>query len=121
MKTIVIVEAVATHRESLVYWLKDDYTVVATAQGADGMALAAQHEPDLLFLGQVLPDMESGEVVRRLKGQPRLRDMPIIALMAPVPPGEEAPLGLAGCAAALPTPPDEDQVADVLRSWLGGG
>ena len=80
MKTILIVDHVASQRELLVTWLKDDYTVCTAADGATGLALAAQTEPDLIFLALALPDSDGGEVARCIKAQARLRDIPLIAL-----------------------------------------
>ena len=56
MKTILIVDQVASRRELLRTWLQDDYTVYPAADAAAGIALAAQMEPDLIFLAPALPD-----------------------------------------------------------------
>lgn len=44
MKTILIVEAVASHREFLMQWRKDDYTVV--------LAVDESGRPDVLLATQ---------------------------------------------------------------------
>lgn len=119
MKTILIVEAVASHREPLMQWLKDDYTVVTATDAAAGMALAEQTEPDLIFMA--LPGSAGAEVIRCLKAQARPRDVPIIALTTQAVPGAEAQSLAAGCADALCTPLDEELVYTTLRKWLGGG
>ncbi|MGE3535994.1 MAG: response regulator [Candidatus Tectimicrobiota bacterium] len=121
MKTILIVEAVAAQRELLASWLKYDYTVLTAADGESGMALAAQAEPDLLFMGLSLPDGEGLEVMRQLHARPRLREIPIIALTAQGVPPEQASLRAAGCVGTLALPLEEEQVQGVVRSWLGGG
>lgn len=119
MQTILIVDHVASQRELLRAWLKDDYIVYTAADAATGMALAAQTEPDLIFLA--LPDRDGGEVACRLKTQARLRDTLLIALTAPALPGEGPRAWAAGWADTIYTPLDEDQVAATLRKWLGGG
>lgn len=120
MKTLLIIAATAAHREFLVSCLKHDYTVLTASDGATGVALAAQAEPDLIFLALALPDMAGGEVVRRFKAQARLHDIPILALAAPAMPGEAAAQA-AGCVGLVHTPLDEDEVSGLLRRWLGGG
>jgi CheY-like chemotaxis protein len=62
MHTILIVDHVASQRELLRAWLKDDYTAYTAADVATGLALAAQTEPDLMFLALPLPDCDGGEV-----------------------------------------------------------
>lgn len=119
MQTILIVEAAASYRESLVQWLKDDYTVVTATDAAAGMALAEQTEPDLIFMA--LPGSAGAEVIRCLKAQARLRDVPIIALTTQAVPDAEAQARAAGYADALRTPLDEELVYATLRTWLGGG
>ena len=121
MKTILIVDHVASQRELLRAWLKDDYTVCTAADGATGMALAAQTEPDLIFLALTLPDSDGGEVARGIKAQARLRDIPLIALTDPIMSGVGSHWRAAGWADALCTPLDEEQVSAILRKWLGGG
>jgi CheY-like chemotaxis protein len=121
MKTILIVDHVASQRELLGAWLKDDYTVCTAADGATGMALAAQTEPDLIFLALALPDSDGGEIARRIKAQARLRDIPLIVLTSQAMPAADAQVRAAGWADTLRTPLDEEQVAATLRKWLGGG
>ena len=120
MKTILIVDHVASQRELLVTWLKDDYTVCTAADGATGMVLAAQTEPDLIFLAPALPDSDGGEVARHIK-EARLRDIPLIALTDQAMSGADIQGRAAGWADAIRTPLDEEQVAAILRKWLGGG
>jgi two-component system OmpR family response regulator len=55
-----IVDAVST---ALRY---EDYDVKQAATGRDGLALAAEFQPDLIVLDWMLPDIEGTEVVRRL-------------------------------------------------------
>lgn len=50
--------------------------------GADGLALAAQIQPDLILLDVMMPDMDGYETCRRLKADPQLRHVPVIFLTA---------------------------------------
>jgi CheY-like chemotaxis protein len=121
MKTILIVEHVASQRELLRAWLQSDYTVCTAADGATGLELAAQTEPDLIFIALALPDSDGEEVARGIKAQARLRDIPLVALTAQAMSGADAQIRAAGWVDALRTPLDEEQVAAILRKWLGGG
>jgi len=50
------------------------------ATGAEGLALAAEHLPDVILLDIRLPDMEGTAVVRLLKSEPPTAGIPVVAL-----------------------------------------
>ena len=51
-------------------------------QGQLGIELAARHQPDLILLDVHLPDINGAEVLARLKGKARTRDIPVVVLSA---------------------------------------
>jgi two-component system cell cycle response regulator DivK len=55
---------------------------VEAATAADGIALATEHEPDVILLDLRLPDMPGVEVARRLKGDDGSSRIPIVAMSA---------------------------------------
>lgn len=52
------------------------------ATGADGVARARAHRPDVLLLDYLLPDMRSVEVCERLRADAMTRGLPIILMSA---------------------------------------
>ena len=56
------------------------YDVVTAADGAEALAQAERHRPDLVVLDVMLPDIDGFAVTRRLRE--RGRDMPIVFLTA---------------------------------------
>jgi two-component system KDP operon response regulator KdpE len=56
-----------------------DYHVFGAADGASGLALAAQQRPDVIVLDLGLPDMDGTDVIRGLRGW---TNTPIIVLSA---------------------------------------
>lgn len=58
------------------------YRVLTAANGADGFALALDHRPDLILLDVKMPDMDGYTVCRRLKGDSRTREIPVLFLTA---------------------------------------
>ncbi|PHN00970.1 response regulator transcription factor [Flavilitoribacter nigricans] len=46
----------------------NDYKVIQAASGQEGLALAANHSPDLILLDIGLPDISGHEVLEQLKG-----------------------------------------------------
>jgi class 3 adenylate cyclase/CheY-like chemotaxis protein len=61
--------------------LKDEYRVKVASQGRKALEIAAaDHPPDLILLDILMPDLDGYEVCRRLKADPRTRDIPVIFL-----------------------------------------
>ncbi len=80
---ILIVDDVATNR--IVYRARLAaalYDPLLAADGASCLAMAAESQPDLILLDMGLPDIPGQEVLRRLRSDPRTRDIPVIVLTA---------------------------------------
>ncbi len=62
--------------------LKADFDLQIAKSALKGLALAAQSPPDLILLDVMMPNMDGYEACRRLKADPRLRDIPVIFVTA---------------------------------------
>lgn len=58
------------------------HQVVRASDGEQAMALAASELPDLILLDAMMPGLSGFEVLRRLKGDPALRAVPVIMVTA---------------------------------------
>ena len=58
------------------------FETALAANGEEALRLAALRVPDLVLLDLMLPDLPGTEVCRRLKADPRTRDVPVIMLTA---------------------------------------
>lgn len=58
------------------------YSVVAANSGEEGLALAALIAPDLVLLDLRMPGMDGFEVIRKIRADPRLFELPVIFLTA---------------------------------------
>lgn len=56
------------------------FEVVTAATGAEGISKTKEVRPDLIFLDQVLPDMNGNEVLQQLKADPETKAIPIAIL-----------------------------------------
>jgi two-component system cell cycle response regulator DivK len=70
-----------------IYMLKNRLTragfnVIVATDGAQGVALAASEQPDLILMDLTLPNMDGEEATRRIKADPATKGIPVIALTA---------------------------------------
>jgi DNA-binding response OmpR family regulator len=60
--------------------LGKQYSVLTAADGEEGMEKARQERPDLIMLDVVMPKKDGFTVLRELKADPELRQIPVIML-----------------------------------------
>ncbi|MFA5157362.1 MAG: response regulator transcription factor [Candidatus Omnitrophota bacterium] len=58
------------------------YAVVAAYDGIEALEVCKRHKPDLVVLDVLLPRIDGWEVCRRLRNDPKTRNIPIIMLSA---------------------------------------
>lgn len=114
-------EDVELNRDLLVQLLEDEHEVTTATDGAAGLEAAARLRPDLILMDLSLPVIDGWEASRRLKADPELRHIPLIALTAHAMEGDEARARECGCDDYLAKPIDEDLLFDKLRQILDGG
>jgi CheY-like chemotaxis protein len=59
---------------------REGYRVHLAHDGAEGVKLASQVQPDLIIMDITMPGMDGYEATERLKQDPKLADVPIIFL-----------------------------------------
>jgi len=121
MKKVLIVEDVEINTDLLIQLLEDDYQLVTAADGAAGLEAARRERPDIILLDLSLPVIDGWEVTRRLKDDPALRHIPIIALTAHAMSGDEDKARASGCDDYLSKPIDEDLLFAKLARYLNTG
>ena len=73
------------------------YEIVEATTGEEGVKLAGKHRPDLILMDIQLPDIDGYEAARRIKGNAKLRHIPIIAVTSYALSGDEVKAREAGC------------------------
>jgi CheY-like chemotaxis protein/class 3 adenylate cyclase len=119
MKKILVVEDVELNRELVAQLLEDDYQVLTAADGAAGLRVAHRERPDLILMDLSLPIMDGWEAARRIKADPDLKRIPIIALSAHAMSGDAEKARQCGCDDYLSKPLDEKLLRDKLQHYLG--
>jgi|GEM_PF-1414866 len=62
--------------------LKDEYDVLTAENGHDAISQIKEHEPDLILLDVMMPDLSGFEVCRIIKSDKAFADIPVIFLTA---------------------------------------
>jgi putative two-component system response regulator len=62
--------------------LAKEYSLKLFSQAKDALDYAFANPPDLILLDIMMPDIDGFETCRRLKANPKLRDIPVIFLTA---------------------------------------
>jgi PAS domain S-box-containing protein len=83
---------------------RPEVTLLVAQQGSLGLDLARERQPELVLLDLNLPDISGDEVLRRLRSDPRTRELTIVVLSADATPGQVARLCSAGADGYLAKP-----------------
>ena len=81
-----------------------DYEITEAENGEQALAAIAKQRPDLILMDIQLPIMDGYEATRRIKADPALRSIPIIAVTSYALSGEEQKARTAGCDDYVPKP-----------------
>ena len=93
------------------------FRVLEAGTAADGIALAAEHLPDVILMDLRLPDLDGAGAARTLRAQARTSPIPIVALTAlPVDAHDDWLLD-AGFAGAIVKPIDTDTFPELVRGF----
>jgi two-component system, cell cycle response regulator DivK len=78
---ILLVEDNAANRYLVTFLLENKgYTVVHAANGGEAVVAAQNEMPDLILMDIQMPEVDGYEAARRLKAEPHLAHIPIVAV-----------------------------------------
>jgi signal transduction histidine kinase len=95
----------------------DGHEIIDAADGLEGVRLAIAQRPDLVLVDLNIPGLDGYEVTLRLRGEPALHGVPIIAITAE---GDKETSFAVGCDGFVQKPIDARQFAVQMRDYLGG-
>jgi two-component system, cell cycle response regulator DivK len=105
MKRILMVEDTEDNRQIIRDLVSSvGYELIEAVDGAQGLAMAEKEKPDLILMDIQLPVMDGYEATRRIKANPALRHIPVIAVTSYALSGDEAKTKAAGCDAYVAKP-----------------
>lgn len=94
------------------------YTLVEATTGEEGLALADRERPDLILMDIQLPGLDGYEVTRRIKANPALKLIPIIAVTSYALSGDDRKAFAAGCDGYVTKPFSPRQLLAKIREYL---
>ena len=118
-KRILVVEDQEDNRQILRDLLAaTDYEVVEAENGEAALAAVVKQRPDLILMDIQLPILDGYEATRRIKADPALSSIPIIAVTSYALSGDEEKARSAGCDDFVPKPFSPRQLLAKIRQYL---
>ncbi|CAN5696069.1 hypothetical protein BH23GEM11_BH23GEM11_10010 [soil metagenome] len=115
-KTVLVVDDEEDSRTLLRVALEDlGCRVLLARDGAEGLEVARSEGPDLITLDLMMPGMSGWEMLRGLRDDPRIRNIPVVVVSLVA---DESGRPTLGAVDLLPKPFDREDLLPVLRRNL---
>jgi two-component system cell cycle response regulator DivK len=99
--------------------LAEDFDVIEAGDAYQAMKIIETTIPDLILMDINLPEVDGYTLTARMKENPKLSQVPIIALTANVMKGDRERILDSGCDGYIQKPIDVDALPVQIRSFLG--
>ena len=118
-KCILVVEDQEDNRQILRDLLGNaGFDLIEAENGEEALAALAKQRPDLVLMDIQLPIMDGYEATRRIRANPELKGLPIIAVTSYALTGDEAKALAAGCNAYVTKPYSPRALLAKVREYL---
>jgi two-component system cell cycle response regulator DivK len=118
-KRVLVVEDQEDNRQILRDLLGSaGYELTEAGDGEAALAAVAKERPDLILMDIQLPVLDGYEATRRIKADPALNSIPIIAVTSYALSGDEEKARAAGCDDFVPKPFSPRQLLAKIRQYL---
>ena len=111
---LVVDDSITVRRVTQRLLERNGMRVMTARDGADAMALLADHVPDIILLDIEMPRMDGYEVAAQVRADPRLQDVPIIMITSRVGEKHRAHAIELGVDDYLGKPYQESQLIDAI-------
>lgn len=119
-RTVLVVEDHEDNRRILRdLLLSAGYEFREAPTGEDGVRLADECRPDLILMDIQLPGVDGYEATRRIKANPALRAIPVIAVTSYALSGDDVKATEAGCDGYVTKPFSPRALLVKIREYLG--
>ncbi len=118
-KRILIVEDQEDNRRIMRDLLTDaGFEVIEAVNGNEALSVAEAERPDLIVMDIQLPELDGLEATRRIKANPALRHIPVIAVTSYALSGDNERAMAAGCDAYFAKPVSPRKLLAKIREYL---
>ena len=94
------------------------YELIEAVTGEEGITMAQTHLPDLILMDIQLPGLDGYEATRRIKANPALCHIPIIAVTSYAMGGDHVQALAAGCDAYVTKPFSPRELLAKIRQYV---
>jgi two-component system, cell cycle response regulator DivK len=116
---ILIVDDNAINLKLVAYLMKaNGYTVVTALDAESAIEAIRANHPDVILMDIQLPGIDGLELTRRLKADPKTRDIVIVAVTAYAMKGDQAKALAAGCDDYITKPIDTRTLPETIAKHL---
>ncbi len=119
-QTVLLVDDNAQNLELLEVYMEDlpELRVATATHGLEALARVATETPDLILLDIMMPKMSGFEVCKRLKADPKTRDIAIVMVTALNETGDIERAAECGADDYISKPIDRRALVELVRSLL---
>jgi len=118
-KSVLVIDDEASARELLKKRLEaEGCSVLLAKSGAEGLALAAEHLPALITLDVMMPGMDGWSVLRRLKADNTLKDIPVVMISMV---GDRAMSYSLGAVESIQKPVNRGKLSGLVKKYASSG
>lgn len=95
-----------------------DHPYITAENGEEAVSKAKESFPALILMDIQLPLLSGLDAAKQIKAEPKLADVPIIALTAKAMKGDKEKILSAGCDDYISKPVDPETLLEVIKKWL---
>lgn len=118
-KTVLVVEDNELNMKLVRSLLKiRNYGVLEAVDAETGIQLTRKHRPDLVLMDVQLPGIDGLKATQIIKGDPALKDIPVVALTSYAMQGDEEKAVKAGCTGYITKPLDTKAFLETIDEYL---
>src|SRR5438093_9308515 len=121
MRKVAVVDDNADNRLIIRTILEDQYEVMEFSNGIEAIDGFRKDKPDIVILDISLPEMDGTEILRRIRDDSELHDLPVVALTAHAMVGDREKYLAAGFNDYIAKPIlDMDILFSTIQRWAAG-
>lgn len=95
------------------------YETIQTQDGHLALSMAREHRPDLVLMDIQLPQISGLDIIREIKADEELKDIPVVAVTAFAMRGDETKIREGGCEAYISKPISVPNFLETVKTFLG--